>query len=118
MDANAQFSTKLDTCLAEEREQAASDRKRLLSQITDMVNESGKQQDARLSSQMTAVSEDIKASRSDFQTADEKYSEGMEFWSKKETLLIEEVLNSREILKSKMKKDWTVRQPPSSLVRL
>lgn len=47
------------------------------------------------------------ATRTEFEAADKRYSNAMEIWSEKESILVEEVLKSREDLKGKMKKDWT-----------
>lgn len=38
--------------------------------------------------------------------AESEYSTGMDIWSQKENLLVEEVLKSRDTLKTKMKEDW------------
>ena len=108
MQADADVSAKLEACLTEERQQAAVERQNLLSQITDLVNKSGETQDARWASKLDAVRSDIATSTSNFQAADKIYCEGMDLWSHKENLLVEEVLKSRETLKGKMKKDWMV----------
>ena len=108
IQADIEASNRLEICLAEERQQAASDRSNLLSQITDLVNKAGETQEARLEGKITAVRNEITASRSDFETADKSYNDGMELWSEKENLLVEEVLKSRDALKGKLKKDWTV----------
>ncbi|MCJ1245237.1 kinesin motor protein cin8 [Trapelia coarctata] len=98
---------QLEALLEEERKQAAEDRQTLLSQITSLVNASGSAQDERLDQKVQAVRSDLTAARAEFQTADKKYSESMDIWSKKESLLVEEVLKSRDTLKGKMKRDWT-----------
>ncbi len=53
------------------------------------------------------------SSRSDLESAEKKYNDSMSVWSEKENLLVEEVIKSRETLKSRMKKDWTVSHPIS-----
>ena len=109
MQADADASQRLETCLAEERQQASTDRKELLSQITDLIQNSGQVQDSRWASKINAVREDIAASRTTFQQAEQDHDGNMEMWSKKENLLVEEILKSRDTLKGKMKNDWTVR---------
>ncbi|KAL9102512.1 MAG: hypothetical protein Q9163_002347 [Psora crenata] len=106
MRADEEASARLETCLIEERAQASADRKNLLAQITDLVSRSGEDQEARWCSKISAVREDIATSRSALQSADQTYTEGMVTWSRKEALLIEGVLKSRETLKTKMKEDW------------
>ena len=108
LQADIQASDRLDACLVEERQQASADRTNLLSQITALVNQVGKDQDARLEIKINAVRDDVSASRTDLEQADKAYNEGMDQWSTKEQILVEEVLRSRENLKAKLKKDWTV----------
>ncbi len=101
-----EFSARLDACLKEEREQAAHDRENLLKQITNLVNRSGEVQDSRWQSKINTVRGDISTSRSALESADKHYGSGMDVWSQKENLLVEEVLKSRDTLKGKMKEDW------------
>lgn len=107
--AEANFSARLDVYLKEERSQAAADRREMLSQITNMINKSGEKQESRWESKINEIRNDIIASSSTLQMADEQYNQSMDVWSQKENLLVDEVLKSRETLKCKMKKDWTVR---------
>ncbi|KAI9877559.1 MAG: kinesin motor protein cin8 [Pleopsidium flavum] len=107
MQANKAASSQLEACLAEERQQAVTDRQNLLSQITALVNASGEAQDARLTAKTNAVQENISSSTSEFEAANAKFAEGMDVWSQKENLLVDEFLKSRETLKTKMKQDWT-----------
>ena len=100
------FSNHLETCLNEERKQASQDRQNLLSQIITLINQSGEVQDARWSSKINAVRDEIALSRSSSQAANKEYNTGMDAWSQKEKLLVDEVLTSRDTLKSKMKEDW------------
>ena len=109
MEADLQASDYLEASLAEEREQAATDRNTLFSQITDLVNKSGKKQEARLEAKIRSVRENLATSKTNFESADKAYNDGMDIWAKKENVLVEEVLKSRDTLKGKMKKDWTVR---------
>lgn len=92
--------------MKEERDQAAHDRENLLSQITILINTSGEVQDSRWQSKINRVRNDISASRSALESADKHYGSGMDVWSQKENLLVEEVLRSRDTLKGKMKEDW------------
>ncbi|KAL8829421.1 MAG: hypothetical protein Q9170_006174 [Blastenia crenularia] len=107
MQTEAQISSQLQSVLEEERAHAAQDRQDLLSQITSLVNKSGETQDARWQSRISGIRSDIASSQSTFKGEEKKYSEAMSVWSKKENLLVEEVLKSRDALKSRMKKDWT-----------
>ena len=104
--ANEEISIQLETSLNEERAQADLDREQLLKQITDLVNKSDKVQESRWRTKVSAIRGNIGASQSNLQSSEKSYSKGMDIWSKKESLLVEEVLKSRESLKMKMKEDW------------
>jgi kinesin family protein 11 len=108
VQTSAAASARLDAALEGERQQAASDRKTLLSQIALLIESTAETQDARLVSRIGSIQDDIHDSRSKFEAAQAKYNEGMNVWAQKENLLVEEVLKSREELKGKLKKDWTV----------
>jgi kinesin family member 11 len=108
MEANVAASTRLDTILAEERQQAAADRQSLLSQITSLIMTQGEVQDTRLCTKINEVQQSVLSSKEAFEASRSKYSEGMDAWNDKETKLTEEVLRSRENLKSKLKEDWMV----------
>ncbi|KAI9745029.1 MAG: kinesin motor protein cin8 [Claussenomyces sp. TS43310] len=108
MQANVAASSRLDTILCEERQQAAVDRESLLSQITDLFKAQGEAQDQRLHAKIGEVQRDVLSSKEAFQASNNAYSEGMDVWNDKEIKLVEEVLRSRETLKSKLKEDWVV----------
>lgn len=112
MQSNAAASTKLDDVLKEERQQAAANRQTLLSQITNLVTLQGEAQDQRLGAKISEVQKDVSSSKETFEASREKYSQGMDAWNEKENKLVEEVLRSRETLKSKLKEDWVVSIPP------
>jgi kinesin family protein 11 len=109
MQSNVAVSNRLDEVLREEREQAAADRQNLLLQITNLVTTQGEAQDARLGSKIEEVKKDVMASKESFETSRTQYNKGMDAWNEKEGTLVEEVLRSRETLKSKLKEDWVVR---------
>lgn len=108
IQSETEFCARLDNCLQEERSQAAVDRQELLSKITDLIKASGEKQDARLGLQINGIRNDIAASSLTLRQADEQYNERMDLWSQKRNQLVDEVLKSREALKSRMKNDWTV----------
>ena len=106
VQAEANVAAQLETCLNEERAQASADRDDLLAQIMSLVHKSGEMQNARWESKINAVREEVLSSRSALQAADHGYNTGMDVWSQKEKLLVDEVLKSRDTLKGKMKEDW------------
>ena len=107
LDAESQISDRLQACLEEEQNQAGVDRQNLLSQITSLVNTAGLAQDDRLTKKVDELQTDMTTMRRELQAADMRYSDSMHAWSEKETILVEEVLTSRDSLKGKMQKDWT-----------
>ena len=108
MQADIEASSSLEACLNEERQHAAMDRNTLLSQITGLITRAGEDQEARLEGKINSIRSDIFASRTGFESAEKAYQDGMDRWSKKEHSVVEEILKSRDMLKGKMKKDWTV----------
>ena len=100
------MSLRLDAILNEERITAGQDRHTLLGQIGDLIMRSGEEQDRRLTSKIQVARQDMGALRSNLAVADSNYNIGMDVWLKKESLLVEEVLKSRDALKIKMKEDW------------
>jgi kinesin family protein 11 len=107
MRSETQISDQLQILLDEEREQAAKERQLLLAQVTNLVNTAGSTQEARLSQKVQTVRSDINSTTVELQLADKLYTDSMDVWSKKETLLVDEVLKSRDTLKGKLKRDWT-----------
>lgn len=108
VEANAQISKRLDICLAEERIQASVNRQNLLSQITTLINQSGELGDARWESKFNSARNELASTALDLQAANDNYNKNMDIWSQKETLLIDKITMSRDMLKQKMKQDWTV----------
>jgi len=118
MQANSAASAKLDDVLREEREQAAADRQTLLIQITNLVMAQGETQDARMSAKIGEVQKDVHSSNESFEASRAQYSQGMDVWNEKEGRLVEEVLRSRETLKSKLKEDWVAANKHNSSLQL
>jgi kinesin family protein 11 len=106
MQANAAASSRIETVLTAERLQAAGDRQNLLSQITNLITTHGEAQDVRLTAKFQEVQTDLASSKKVFEDSRSQYGQGMDTWSEKETHLVNDVLKSRETLKSKLKEDW------------
>lgn len=114
----ADVERRLEICLQEERQQAALDRQTLLSQIVELVNRTGAAQDTRLESKISGVRNEISYSRSKFEAERKQYGENMDIWSQKENFLVEEILESTNGLKGKIKNDWSVSRPVQSKTAL
>ena len=68
----------------------------------------GEAQESRLKSKIAEVQKDVISSKEKFESSQAEYNQGMDSWSENEGRLVEEVLRSRETLKSKLKEDWVV----------
>lgn len=108
MQAEVEVASRLRTCLADERAQSASDRQNLLSQITELISQTGQVADSRWEARISTACSELSTSTSNLQVAKISYNDSMDTWSQKEQMLVEEVLKSRDTLKAKMKQDWTV----------
>ena len=106
VESDERLSLKLETCLQEERQQAALDRESLVSQITTLIHSNGTAQEQRFSTKVNGIRDEMATARLDLQTAERKYSTSMDHWSNKEDDLVEEVLKSRESFKKKLQNDW------------
>lgn len=108
MEASNSASSQLERVLVEEREQAATDRQALLQQITGLIMAQGETQDARVEAKISKIKTDMKSSAEVFEASKSTYNEHMDLWDEKEQKLVEEVQQSREKLKSRLKEDWAV----------
>lgn len=110
--ANDAASSRLAEILSEERQQVSTDRQNLLLKITSLVMANGDAQDNRLKSKINAVRSDITASKESLEAAQSAYAKGMESWNYKESRFAEDVLKSRELMRSRLEEDWIVSLPP------
>ncbi len=106
--SNAAASSSLEKCLSDERQASQHDRDQLLFQVKALMEESAKKQELRLSSNVDTTRSQLVSSRSEFERASKVYAQGMSQWSEKERCFLSEVVQSKDSLKNKMKKDWTV----------
>jgi kinesin family protein 11 len=108
IESSKTASLQLDTCLQNERVAAQEDRQALLSQISQLIENSGNQQDQRISSAVEKTQTHLAESRTAFEIANSNYNDGMKRWLDHDNTLVAQVNKSRDALKNKMKKDWTV----------
>ena len=110
--AEADLSSRLTSSLTKEREQAAADRQHLLAEISALVEKSSETQEKRWDEKISAIQSDLNISQTTFSAATAKYNEGSDSWAIKEDLLIDEVMKSRDRLKSQLKSGWNVSLVP------
>lgn len=106
--ANETASTHLNTVLAEEKERAAADRDSLIAQMTTLIHSNGELQDKRLESKINGIQVEIKASTQRYDEKHSSFQSSMDCCLKKDKSIVDEILKSRESVKTKIKKDWTV----------
>ena len=108
IEASLAASNELEACLNEERRASKQERQQLKEQIFCLIDASASRQDERLTSSVQHVQASVVEAAEAFEEADRAYSEGMAAWMLEDEALVEKVNNSKEGLKGRMKKDWTV----------
>ncbi|KAL8298213.1 hypothetical protein RB597_006888 [Gaeumannomyces tritici] len=117
IQSNAVASSRIQEIVAEERRQAAEERKLLLAQITLLINNQGDAQETRLSAKASQISQDMLSSTAAFEDNIVQYSEGMETWADKDSEMQSEVGKSNETLKTKVKEDWNAANKHSTSIQ-
>ncbi|KAK4166306.1 putative kinesin-like protein bimC [Cladorrhinum sp. PSN259] len=117
VDNNESVSDRIQEVLEEERRQAAAERQTLLSQITKLVNSQAELQESRLAGKATLIQESILDSNKSFKGSVAGYREGMNAWNAKDSQLLEEVSQSRDTLKARLKDDWTAASKYSTSIQ-
>ena len=105
--ANFQHSQTLKALVANEKSQAATERKQLLVQMTALVEGHGQEQDRRLDTIATSMERDIAGSNQLYQDQQALYNDGMKSWEENIGALQTGLQASREEVKQRIKSDWT-----------
>lgn len=108
VESNESVSDRIQEVLEEERKQAAIERQQLLSQITRLINSQAQLQESRLVDKASTIQDSIKDTNKTFKSNVAGYREGMNAWNAKDSQLLEEIAQSRDVLKTRLKDDWTV----------
>lgn len=106
--ADEQASTRLDTVLAEEKKQAEEDRESLIAQMTSLIQSNGEAQERRLEAKIGAVREEMRTSYGAYNEKHTSFQTSMDALSSKDKSVVVGLKDSRENIKLKLKKDWTV----------
>lgn len=106
--SNESTSAQIETVVNEERRQAAEDRQQLLAQITTLINAHAEQQESRLAGKAARIQDRVKGATETFEGQVTAYSTGMDSWDSNEERLLQDVSQSRDVLKTKLQDDWTV----------
>ena len=105
-EANERLAARMEKSLQEEKDQAALDRKSLISQITGLINANGAAQDQRVTDRMNDIQEEVQNAKVEIQSTAEKCGSSIRNWVQKEATLNDYVAKSRDIVKEKLQTDW------------
>ncbi|POS78898.1 kinesin-II 85 kDa subunit [Diaporthe helianthi] len=110
-------SAQIETVVNEERRHAAAERQQLLAQITTLINAHAEQQETRLAGKAAMIQERVKGATETFNGHVTVYSAGMDEWDSNEEQLLQNVSESREVLKTKLQDDWTAASDHSTSIQ-
>ncbi|KAG6368465.1 hypothetical protein INS49_002672 [Diaporthe citri] len=115
--SNESTSAQIETVVNEERRQAAEDRQQLLAQITTLINAHAEQQETRLAGKAARIQDRVKGATETFEGQVTAYSTGMDAWDSNEEKLLQDVSESRDVLKTKLQDDWTAANEHSTSIQ-
>ncbi|KAF8471700.1 P-loop containing nucleoside triphosphate hydrolase protein [Kalaharituber pfeilii] len=110
-------SLELERVLAEEKEKNDAERQSLLTQIAALVNTTADEQEKRLGKRINQIRGDIDASKQELSEASTDYTQRMADWSASEESFLQELIVSRESLKTKLVQDWHEAEEYSSNIQ-
>ena len=108
MSQSDALSKRIQDVVEEERRAAAEDRQTLMAQIGALVNAQAEAQESRLAEKAALLRKDLRDASEGLGSSVETYDEAMGAWDEKEGKLLEDVKESRDVLKTKLKDDWNV----------
>ena len=107
LQASHDISNSMQAALYKEREDSKQGRHELLRRITNLLDDVGVEQDQRLAGSLNSTEALIEHARLDQNIADKQQDVVTAIWLQKDEDFTAQVLASRDLLKGKMKKDWT-----------
>lgn len=108
VQVNASISGQIQEVVEEERKQAADDRQQLLAQISGLINAHAERQETRLAGKAASIQKHVTGAGATFESQVTTYSAGMDSWDANEEELLQDVIKSRDTLKTKLKNEWNV----------
>ncbi|KAK4442471.1 kinesin-like protein bimC, partial [Podospora aff. communis PSN243] len=105
--SNESVASRIQDVLEQERRQAAAERQHLLLQIGSLINSHAETQESRLAGKAALIQQTVVDTNKTFEGDVARFSEGMDAWNAKDSQLLEDVAKSREVLKVKLKDEWT-----------
>lgn len=88
-----------------------------MTQIAGLINTHAETQETRLAEKAAQIQKNMAESSTSLEEAVSQYGQGMDSWDIKEGELLDEVKKSREVLKTKLKDDWTAANEHSTSIQ-
>jgi kinesin family protein 11 len=117
MAANKASQGQITHIVDEEKQKAAEERHRLLSQITALVSATADAQEMRLSEKLSGVSKDLTTANTTFEAKQDTYTEGINSWSSRSQDILAGVSKSRDAVKTKIKSDFAAATQHSTSIK-
>ncbi|KAK0734793.1 kinesin motor domain-containing protein [Lasiosphaeria miniovina] len=117
VQASAAAAKRIGDAVDEERRQAAAERQQLLAQITALVNSQAELHEERLTAKTAQVSQAVAESGGAFEGSLAQYSADMDAWGERDARLVDEVAQSRDAIKNRLKDDWTAANQHSTAIQ-
>ncbi|KAI5917298.1 P-loop containing nucleoside triphosphate hydrolase protein [Camillea tinctor] len=107
VQSNVSMAAQVQQIIREERERSAEERRNMLAKITTLINSQADVQESRLTAKAATIQQNVQDNNAAFEGHLAEYAQGMDGWDEKEDQFIDEMVNSREALKTKLQDDWT-----------
>ncbi|KAK4184481.1 putative kinesin-like protein bimC [Podospora australis] len=117
VENNETVSDRIAEVLAEERKAAAAERQALLTQMAKLINSQAEAQENRLTEKATEIQQSLLGANKSFKGKVAGYREGMNSWAAKDRELMESVVRERDVLKGRLKDDWTTANKHSTSIQ-
>lgn len=117
VQSNEAISARIQEVIEQERKQAAEERQQLLSQIAGLITSQAQLEESRLAGKTALVQKSLLESNKTFQGGMTQFTSGMDAWNTKETELATEVNKHKNVVKKKLKDDWTAANEHSTSIQ-
>jgi kinesin family member 11 len=107
----------MQEALEEERRRSAEERQKMLSQITNLINTQAEAQEARIFDRAAQIQESMAESSQSIESAVTQHAQGMQSWDEAEGQFLENIKQSRDQLKTKLKDDWNSASEKSTSIQ-
>lgn len=108
IDQSNALSWRIAEVVEEERRQAAEDREELIAQIGALISAQAEAQESRLAEKAALLRKGLTDASSTLGVSVDRHDESMGRWDGKEAKLLEDVRNTRNALKTRLKDDRNV----------